>query len=90
MIGFLFILIISGAISGIVLGALIKKVFKKGKDGDGFEISFQTATLGVILLAIVQFVPYIGELSRFVFYVVSVGAVAHSVYMNIRWRGVNK
>lgn len=83
---FFFVLIISTAVSGIILGALIKKVIKKE---DTAEVSFQTATLGIVLLTAVQFVPIAGDLIRLIFFTVAIGAISHHVYMNIRWRGLN-
>jgi cytoskeletal protein CcmA (bactofilin family) len=83
LLAYFFFLIISFAVAGIILGSLIKKVFTKS---DSIEISFNTATLGVVILTIVQFVPVLGDLTRLFFFLVAFGAITHYIYMNIRWR----
>lgn len=78
----IFAMIISPAVAGIILGALFKKVYKKT---DNIEVSFHTATLGVVLLSVVKFVPFLGEIISLLFFTVALGGIAHYIYMNIRW-----
>jgi len=85
LLAYFFFLIISSAVSGIVVGTLISKVIWKK---DNFEINFRSATIGVILLTLVQFVPIFGEITRALFFLVALGAVSNYIYMNIRWRDV--
>jgi len=86
ILAYFMIMIIGGAVAGIIVGSLLKQaLFKKTKD----EVDFQTAALGVILLTLIQFVPYIGDFTRILFFFVAVGSVVHYVYMNIRWRKVS-
>jgi len=83
MLAYVFVGILSTAVSGIILGILLKKFFKKNLEN--YEVSFQMSTLGVVVLTLLQFMPIIGELTRIVFYLVAFGAISHYIYMNIRW-----
>lgn len=76
------IFIISTSVASIALGALLKKVFLKK---DNFEISFNTAAIGVVILTLLQFVPIFGDLTRFVFIISSFGAIWIYLYEKIRW-----
>lgn len=76
------IFIISTSVASIALGALLKKVFLKK---DNFEISFNTAAIGVVVLTLLQFVPIFGDLTRFVFIVSASGAIWIYLYEKIRW-----
>lgn len=82
-ISFIFILTISSAIAGIILGTLIHRMVKKTEHT---EINFQNTTVGVILLTVLQFVPFLGDITRMVFYVVAVGSIANYLYKSIRFR----
>lgn len=79
------IFIISTSIAGIALGALMKKTFSKNKN---LEVSFQTATLGVIILTLLQFVPVLGDITRFVFILAAFGSVWFYLYEKVRWGSV--
>lgn len=76
------IFIISTSIAGIALGAILKKVFSKNKN---IEVSFQSATIGIIVLTLLQFVPVFGDLTRFVFLVAAFGSIWLYLYEKIRW-----
>lgn len=76
------VFIISTAIAGIALGALLKKTFTKNKN---FEVSFNTATIGVIVLTVLQFVTVIGDITRYVFIFAAFGAVWIYLYEKVRW-----
>ena len=80
------IMIVGGAVAGIVVGTLLKQAVSKS---DKNEIDFQTATFGVVLLTLVQFVPFIGDFTRILFFIVAVGSIVHYIYMNIRWRKIS-
>jgi len=79
------VFIISTSIAGITLGAIMKKTFSKNKN---LEVSFQTATLGVIVLTLLQFVPVLGDITRFVFILAAFGSVWFYLYEKVRWGSV--
>ncbi len=76
LIAMIFISIISPAISGIFIGNYLKKHFKKDNE---IEIDFQGSTIGVFVLTILQFVPYVGGWALLVFAIVSIGAVSRHI-----------
>ncbi len=76
------VFIISTSIAGIALGVILKKVFSKNKT---IEISFNSATIGVIVLTLLQFVPVVGDLTRFVFLLSAFGSIWLYFYEKIRW-----
>lgn len=84
LLGMLYVgvFIISTSIAGIALGALMKKTFSKNKT---LEVSFQTATLGVIILTLLQFVPVLGDITRFLFILSAFGSVWFYFYEKVRW-----
>lgn len=88
------VLTLSWSMAGIVLGTLIKKVFTKKdvKEGDEIrtttEISFHYTTIGVVLLTVLQFVPFVGEVTRLIFFFVAVGAMMYYLYRSIRFNKI--
>lgn len=76
------IFIVSNAIAGIALGALLKKTFTKNKS---LEVSFHTATIGVVVLTLLQFVPFIGDFTRYIFIAAAFGSVWIYLYNKVRW-----
>ncbi|MEY2702939.1 MAG: hypothetical protein RLY43_1577 [Bacteroidota bacterium] len=76
------IFIISNAIAGIALGAFLKKIFMKK---NVLEVSFHTATIGVIVLTVLQFVPLVGDVTRYVFITSAFGSVWIYLYDKVRW-----
>jgi hypothetical protein len=77
IITFIFATIIAPAVSGIFLGGWFKKVLGKTQE---YEVDFHSAVIGVVLYTILQFIPVIGDFLRFVFVVVSVGAMTRYIY----------
>lgn len=76
------IFIISNAVAGIALGALLKKTFTKS---NVLEVSFNTATIGVVVLTVLQFVPVVGDATRYVFITAAFGSVWIYLYNKVRW-----
>jgi hypothetical protein len=76
------IFIISNAIAGIALGALLKKTFTKK---NVLEVSFHTATIGVVVLTLLQFVPVLGDFTRYLFITAAFGSVWIYLYNKVRW-----
>ncbi len=78
-------LIVSSAVSAIAVGALVIRSFSKQS---ALEVSFRGASLGVVLLTVVQFVPLVGEATRIVFFLVALGAVWKYIYEHVRRREI--
>lgn len=79
----IFFAMITPACAGIMLGYLIKVSFKK--ESSKF-VGFPEASLGVILLTLVQFVPYVGALIRWAFFLATFGVIIKYIYARIRHR----
>lgn len=80
LLAYLFIFIIAPSISGIFIGTIISRLLKKEKD---HNVSFSNATIGIVFLTLFQFIPYIGNLTRFIFTLVAVGAICKYLYLGI-------
>lgn len=78
---YIFVSIIASACAGIILGVLLDKVWKRSEE---MVISFQTATIGVIALTVVSFVPYIGDATRLIFVLIAIGSIVHYFYGLVR------
>jgi len=79
------VMIVSSAVASIAIGSLINRAFSKKT---ALEVSFKTASLGVVLLTLVQFVPIVGEATRLVFFLAALGAVWRYVYEHVRRREI--
>lgn len=78
--GFIFIIIIAPAIAGIFIGYWVKKYFA----GEGFkEIDFQSSSIGVIILSMVQLIPYAGGIIGFILFLISFGAISRQIRLSI-------
>ncbi len=77
-IGLLMILIyiiiwsLSAAVSGILLGNIISHILDKNPE---MKVTFSNSVLGIIMLTIVQFLPFIGDLTLITFTFISIGAM---------------
>lgn len=80
LLAYIFIVIIAPAISGIVVGTLIHNIFSKKIDN---TVTFQNATIGVVALTALQFVPLVGDLTRFIFTLTAIGTICRYLHMNI-------
>jgi hypothetical protein len=78
-IGFMLILIfilamfISVAMAGIMAGALIRRFFSK--EDKTLKIDFNSATVGVIALTFIGFVPFFGSIIKLIFDLIVLGAM---------------
>ena len=54
---YIFALIITTSVASIAVGALIKRAFSKE---DVLEVSFSTASIGVVILTVLKFGPFVG------------------------------
>jgi len=75
---YLFIIILSPAIAGIVVGLFMHNLFSKESHND--FITFKMATIGVILMTFIQFVPIIGNITIAIFTLVALGAIYKYIY----------
>jgi hypothetical protein len=72
--------IIVPAISGIMAGALIRKLFTKKNE---YIIDFSTVAIGVVALTFISFVPYFGDITKIILNLVALGAVSRYIYKSI-------
>ena len=80
LLTFIFLLILSPAISGIFLGSWLQKMFGKRKE---FVVDFHSATIGVVLYTLLQFIPIIGDLLRAALILVALGATVRYLRVSI-------
>jgi len=80
LILFIALLIIIPAVSGIMAGALIRKLFTKK---DNYVIDFSTVAIGVITLTFISFVPYFGDITKMLLNLVAIGASGRYIYKTI-------
>lgn len=80
MLAYVFILIISPAISGVIIGTLLFGIFE---EGDKHQVTFGKSAVGIVLLTALQFVPVIGDLTKFVFTIIAFGAITRYTYGNV-------
>lgn len=79
-------LIITTAMSGIMLGVLIHKLLvRSGKKRH--IITFHISALGVVLMTLIQLIPYVGDVIWFTLFLLSFGALLIVVFD--RFRGKN-
>ena len=77
---FIALLMIIPAISGIMVGALIRKLINKD---DKHIIDFSTVAIGVVALTFIGFVPYLGDITKFILGLVAIGATARYFHIKI-------
>jgi cytoskeletal protein CcmA (bactofilin family) len=65
-------LIIASIYGPIVLGALIYKITKRQKE---ITVSYKTVVIGVVATIVLNFIPYIGDIIKYAFIVVALGAI---------------
>jgi hypothetical protein len=68
---FIALLIIVPAISGVMAGALIRKLATKD---DKYTIDFSTVAIGVVTITFISFVPYMGDITKTILNLVAIGA----------------
>ncbi|MFA6136328.1 MAG: polymer-forming cytoskeletal protein [Candidatus Paceibacterota bacterium] len=64
-----------GVIASLVLGSLVWQWFSSDKK---LEVTWKQAIVGVILLNVLGFIPFVGWIAVFIFSLVSLGVVFHS------------
>lgn len=79
---YIFTLIITPAVAGIVIGSLVGRMLEKDDETPHY-VSFKSAAIGVVLFTAIQFVPFVGELTRIVFTLVALGAIYRYSHQSI-------
>ncbi|AKM78456.1 MAG: hypothetical protein UX49_C0009G0037 [Candidatus Wolfebacteria bacterium GW2011_GWC2_46_275] len=74
---YVLLLMIAKVLAGILLGAVLMKMAKKTKD---YEVNWQNATIGVLVLELIWIIPIIGWVAVFLLFLASVGSVALMAY----------
>jgi len=69
--------IVAMVYSGVILGALIFKLFSKSKT---YPVTWQSALVGIIVMHLIKLIPIVGWLFCAVFVLVALGAVANIGY----------
>jgi hypothetical protein len=77
---YILLLTISFIIASIILGSLVLKVLKKKEE---YEIGWQEVVVGVILMKIISFIPFVGWLFWAVFVLIAIGAVSKLVHGSV-------
>jgi len=70
-------MILGGMYAGILLGAMLDKLWYKNEK---IELSWRNAVVGIVILFIVGFVPVLGWLVGFLFFLASLGSVSQVAY----------
>lgn len=74
------LIMIAKVFAGILFGAVAMKMIKKTKE---YEVTWQTATLGVLALQIISLVPVVGWLITALFFFASVGGASMMAYQKM-------
>lgn len=79
LVEFVLALLFTEAMLGIVLGAFIVRAVKKE-----VVLSWKWVLLGVVLAEILAFIPVVGWIAVFAFFLVTLGAIMLSLYSSLR------
>jgi len=79
---YIFTLIIAPSIAGIIIGSLIHRLVVSEGETEHY-VSFRNTVVGVVLFTVLQFVPYVGAVTRIVCLLVALGAVYRYVHNSI-------
>lgn len=82
MMSLVFIAIISTAASAIFLGVWAGQYLNRGADNVD-TVSLKSATIGVILLTLLQFIPIVGDLAKLILFIVAFGAIVRYIRVAI-------
>jgi len=71
------LLIIAKVLAGVTFGSIIFRQFKKAKE---VEVTWQSITVGVICLALLSAIPFVGWILCFLLFIASLGSVSSHLY----------
>jgi cytoskeletal protein CcmA (bactofilin family) len=78
---YLLVLITAGVLVPLVLGSLLWKLINRG---DKYEVDWKVVLLGVVATFVLQFIPVLGWLTLFVFFLFALGEVTLTVWGVLR------
>jgi hypothetical protein len=79
---YFFVITISTAFSGIIIGTLVYNLFEKEET----SVTFQKTTVGIVLLTTLQFVGFLGDISLLIISFISIGAILRFIIGNIVYK----
>jgi len=80
-LAYLILLIISNVLAGLIFGSLLAKYWYKKSVA---EVTWKNALGGIIILAILGYIPLIGWLAWLVFFLVALGALSSKLWQKIK------
>lgn len=75
------LLVLASAFAGIILGSWLIKLITKKKE---YVIDWKAVVLGVVVIKVLAFVPFVGWLAKFIFLLMALGALVHWVYKRMK------
>lgn len=69
---YVILFILTAPVSGIILGYYLQKIYKKDKK---VEVEFGPTAIGIVLLTFLYFIPWVGNIIKTIFFVLSFGAM---------------
>jgi len=81
LLAYLILLIISNVLAGLIFGSLLAKYWYKKSVA---EVTWKNALGGIIILAILGYIPLIGWLAWLVFFLVALGALSSKLWQKIK------
>ena len=72
LIAFVALLIFASPIAAIITGSVVHKWYSKSAE---YHVTWQTITLGVVVLTLIGFVPLLGGIAKFVLILLALGSI---------------
>lgn len=79
-LAYMLLIMIAKVFTGILFGAVIMKIFKKTKE---YDVSWQTATIGVVAIQVLSLVPIVGWVIVALFFLASAGGASMMIYQKM-------
>lgn len=80
MMVYVLLLMIAKVCTGIMLGSILVKMMKKAKE---YEVTWQSAAIGVVALELIWLVPIIGWVAVFALFLASLGSLSLMIYQKV-------
>jgi hypothetical protein len=78
---YVLLLVLASAFASIILGTWLVKLITKKKE---YVIDWKAVLLGVIVMKILTFVPFIGWLVKFIFFLLGLGVLVQWLYKRVK------
>jgi len=78
---YVLLLILSSAFAGIILGTWLIKILAKKSE---YAIDWRAVVVGVAVMKILIFIPFVGWLAKFIFFLIGLGALVQWLYKKLR------